>query len=122
MMWHRVDVRGGFNYEISRRAPYRARGRMWLEAGKLEPLLRSVEMALPVDSIYADMASDRVVQSAPPRTRPSCRSSTSHRASSTPWRASLRRGTGSWKRWTAPHRRLRQQPGGYEEGDREAAP
>ena len=33
--------------------------------GKLEPLLRAIEMALPVDSIYHDMASDRIVQAAP---------------------------------------------------------
>jgi hypothetical protein len=66
-MWRRVDVRGGFNYEITRDHPIvldaasrsdRAGG------GRIEPLLKAIEMALPVDSIYADMASDRVVQPA----------------------------------------------------------
>jgi hypothetical protein len=67
-MWQRVDVRGGFNYEIRRDHPVvlETSGRLdKAGGGRLEPLLRAVEMALPVDSIYSDMASDRVVQSAP---------------------------------------------------------
>ena len=67
-MWHRVDVRGGFNYEIRRDHPVVLETAGRLEkagGGRLEPLLRAIEMALPVDSIYSDMASDRVVQLAP---------------------------------------------------------
>jgi hypothetical protein len=64
-MWHRVDVRDGFNYEISRDHPVVIEARTWIAGGNLEALLRAVEMALPVDSIYADMASDRVVQPTP---------------------------------------------------------
>lgn len=66
-LWQRVDVRGGFNYEINRDHP------VVLESSvpgpgssrSVEPLLRAIEMALPVDSIYVDMASDRVVQTPP---------------------------------------------------------
>jgi Histidine kinase-, DNA gyrase B-, and HSP90-like ATPase len=67
-IWRRVDVRGGFNYEIGRDHPVVLETAGRLEkagGGRLEPLLRAVEMALPVDSIYSDMASDRVVQPAP---------------------------------------------------------
>ena len=67
-VWQRVDVRGGFNYEINRLHPVILDVAASLEAAHLatiEPLLRAVEMALPVDSIYADMASDRVVQPPP---------------------------------------------------------
>lgn len=67
-MWRRVDVRGGFNYEISRDHPIVLDTASRLEkagGGRIEPLLRAIEMALPVDSIYADMASDRVVQPSP---------------------------------------------------------
>lgn len=67
-MWQRVDVRGGFNYEIRRDHPVVLETSGRLEkagGGRLELLLRAVEMALPVDSIYSDMASDRVVQAAP---------------------------------------------------------
>lgn len=62
-IWRRVDLRGGFNYEINREHA------VVLEVATavhpIEPFLRAIEMALPVDSIYADMASDRVVQPKP---------------------------------------------------------
>jgi hypothetical protein len=67
-MWRRVDVRGGFNYEITRDHPIVLDTASRLDkagGGRIEPLLRAIEMALPVDSIYADMASDRVVQPTP---------------------------------------------------------
>lgn len=67
-MWRRVDVRGGFNYEITRDHPIILDTAVRLDkggGGRIEPFLRAIEMALPVDSIYADMASDRVVQPAP---------------------------------------------------------
>ena len=67
-VWERVDFRNGFNYEINREHPVvleavtaMAEGR----PGALGPLLHVIEMSLPVDSIYADMASDRVVQAKP---------------------------------------------------------
>jgi hypothetical protein len=67
-MWCRVDVRGGFNYEISRDHPVVIDATRCMEGGErglLEPLLQAIEMSLPVDSIYGDMASDRAVQPAP---------------------------------------------------------
>lgn len=67
-MWHRIDVRGGFNYEISRDHPVVLDAKRRTESGEpgqLEPVLRAIELALPVDSIFGDMASDRVVQPAP---------------------------------------------------------
>lgn len=70
-MWHRIDVRGGFNYQISRDHPVVLDIKRRMENGEqaaLEPLLRAIEMTLPVDGIYGDMASDRVVQPAPDET------------------------------------------------------
>ena len=67
-IWERVDVRGGFNYEINREHPLvvgALGGTGNEQPHSLGPLLRAIEMALPVDSIYADMASDRVVQPKP---------------------------------------------------------
>ena len=67
-IWRRVDLRGGFNYEINREHPVVIEIATRLADGHasgLEPLLRAVEMALPVDSIYADMASERLVQPRP---------------------------------------------------------
>ena len=64
-IWRRVDLRGGFNYEINREHPIVLDAASGFENGshgRIEPFLRAVEMALPVDSIYADMASDRIVQ------------------------------------------------------------
>jgi hypothetical protein len=67
-LWERLDLRGGFNYEINRRHPIVVETERIIaqtDLAKLEPLLRALEMALPVDSIYADMASDRIVQPRP---------------------------------------------------------
>lgn len=67
-LWRRVDVRDGFNYEINREHPVVLEAVAALERGKRDgfsPVLRAIEMSLPVDSIFADMASDRIVQSKP---------------------------------------------------------
>lgn len=66
-VWQRVDVRGGFYYEINRQHPMIIEGATNMDGGQLaaEPMLRAIEIALPVDSIYADMASDRIVQPPP---------------------------------------------------------
>lgn len=67
-IWQRVDLRGGFNYEVNRRHPIVLEAQtsnIEAHVARLEPLLRALEMALPVDSIYADMASDRIVQPRP---------------------------------------------------------
>lgn len=67
-LWRRVDLRGGFNYEINREHPVVLEAATAVEkskGGRIGPFLRAIEMALPVDSIYADMASDRIVQPKP---------------------------------------------------------
>jgi hypothetical protein len=67
-VWERVAVRDGFNYVINRRHPaielagQPGRGD---DAGSLEHLLRTVELTLPVDSLYADMASELRVKAEP---------------------------------------------------------
>jgi Histidine kinase-, DNA gyrase B-, and HSP90-like ATPase len=66
-IWERVDQREGFDYKLNREHPILLDAmRDAATASRLEPLLRSIEMSLPVDSIFADMASDRIVQSRPP--------------------------------------------------------
>lgn len=67
-LWQRVDVRDGFNYEINREHPVVIDAIATMSKGKqggLSTVLMAIEMSLPVDSIYADMASDRIVQSKP---------------------------------------------------------
>jgi hypothetical protein len=66
--WDRVAVRGGFNYTINRSHPAVVLLRDCLDNGnatRLEQLLRTIEVSLPVDSVYADMASERTVQATP---------------------------------------------------------
>jgi hypothetical protein len=63
-LWERVDVRDGYDYSINREhSAIRAAGPIGGPDG-LEEILKAIEMALPVDSIYQDMASDRSVQPA----------------------------------------------------------
>jgi len=67
-LWQRVDVRDGYNYEINREHPIvvdAGLGSERAQNGRVEPLLRAIEIALPVDAIYHDMASDRLVQAPP---------------------------------------------------------
>jgi hypothetical protein len=63
--WDRVVVRGGVNYAINRDHPAVISVRDALDGAdhdKLTNLLRMLEMALPADALYADMASERRVQ------------------------------------------------------------
>ena len=98
-MWRRVDVRGGFNYEITRDHPIILDTAARLDkggGGRIEPLLRAIEMALPVDSIYADMASDRVVQPAPDANEAEAALYDLASRLSTPWPPCRKRGSTSW--------------------------
>ena len=62
-LWDRVIVRDGIEYRINREHPLVVAVRDVDEAHtRLELLLRSVEMSIPTDSLYADMAADRNVQ------------------------------------------------------------
>jgi len=65
--WERVIVRDGVNYVVNRDHPLVESLRDALDgqdAGLLDQLLRTMEMSLPTDSLYADMASERRVQTA----------------------------------------------------------
>jgi hypothetical protein len=65
--WERVLVRDGVNYVVNRHHPLVESLRDALDgqdAGLLDQLLRTMEMSLPTDSLYADMASERRVQTA----------------------------------------------------------
>lgn len=66
-VWERVAVRDGFNYVINRNHPavQVARSRFDGAAAMVDQLLRTVELSLPVDSLYADMASELRVKPAP---------------------------------------------------------
>jgi hypothetical protein len=62
-LWDRLIVRAGIEYRINREHPLVVAVRDAEEAPtQLEQLLRSVEMSIPTDSLYADMAADRNVQ------------------------------------------------------------
>jgi hypothetical protein len=67
-IWERVKLRDGIEYRLNREHPLAHGVRDGLEGADqqlLEAFLRATEMALPVDAIYADMASERKVQPAP---------------------------------------------------------
>jgi hypothetical protein len=66
-VWVRVTVRDGFNYVINRDHPavQVVRGRFDGAATTIDQLLRTVELSLPVDSLYADMASELRVKPCP---------------------------------------------------------
>lgn len=62
-LWDRLIIRDGIEYRINREHPLVVAVRDVDEAPtRLEHLLRSVEMSIPADSLYADMAADRNVQ------------------------------------------------------------
>lgn len=62
-LWDRTIVRDGVEYQINREHPLVVAVRGIEEApARLEYLLRSVEMSMPTDSLYADIAADRNVQ------------------------------------------------------------
>ena len=68
-LWERVELRdGAIEYRLNREHPLTQGVRDGLEGADqqlFEALLRATEMAVPVDAIYADMASERKVQPAP---------------------------------------------------------
>lgn len=64
-VWDRLIVREGIEYRINRQHPVVVAVRDAQEdSSRLEHLLRSVELSIPTDSLYADMAADRSVQKA----------------------------------------------------------
>jgi hypothetical protein len=66
-VWERMVLRDGVNYVVNRNHPVVSAIREALDetaVTRLEHLLKTVEMSLPTDSIYADMASERKVQEA----------------------------------------------------------
>jgi hypothetical protein len=58
-LWNRTETRGGIDYLVNREHPALAIGEA---KARLEPLLRALELALPADAIYADMAADRTIE------------------------------------------------------------
>ncbi len=65
-LWERVVVRGGIDYVVNRAHPLvhglaEALGRQG-HAVDLERMLRALELSLPTDALYADLASERRVQ------------------------------------------------------------
>lgn len=62
-LWDRLVVRDGIDYRINREHPLVVSVREIESAPTpLEQLLRSVEMSMPTDSLYVDLAADRNVQ------------------------------------------------------------
>ncbi len=67
-VWERIAIRDGVAYQLNRSHPIvTALFDVLDDAGdqRLEQLLKAIEIALPTDTIYADMASERRVQSSP---------------------------------------------------------
>ena len=66
-VWERVAVRDGVNYQINRAHPTidLARQAAGERANHLEQALRTIELTLPMDSIYSDLASERRVKEVP---------------------------------------------------------
>ena len=67
-VWERLVIRDGVSYHVNRQHPLV--GHVFdllddLGDVHLEQLLRAVEMALPTDALYADLASERRVQTDP---------------------------------------------------------
>lgn len=63
--WNRMVVRGGVSYTVNREHPAVLSVREALDErdfGRLSGLLRTLELSLPTDALYADMASERRVQ------------------------------------------------------------
>ncbi len=71
-LWERVRVRGGLAYQLNRLHPAIEETLDSLPADqrlKVQQLLRLIELGLPADSIYSDMASDEVVHPDSPEVR-----------------------------------------------------
>ena len=67
-MWERIAARDGFNYLINRGHPAVELARQALKddsAARIDQLLRAIELSLPIDTLYNDMASDVRVKIAP---------------------------------------------------------
>lgn len=67
-VWERIAVRDGFNYLINRGHPAVELARLALkddEGPRIDQLLRSIELSLPIDTLYNDMASEIRVKIAP---------------------------------------------------------
>jgi hypothetical protein len=67
-VWERIAARDGFNYLINRSHPAVELARQALKddsAARIDQLLRAIELSLPVDTLYNDMASEVRVKIAP---------------------------------------------------------
>jgi hypothetical protein len=67
-VWERVSARDGFDYLVNRSHPAVELARSASKAdsaARTDQLLRTIELALPTDSLYADIASDLRVKTAP---------------------------------------------------------
>jgi hypothetical protein len=65
-VWDRIVIRDGIQYRINRDHPLvAALGDLDVSRTRVEQLLRCVELSIPTDSVYADMAAERTVQSTP---------------------------------------------------------
>jgi hypothetical protein len=63
--WERLVVREGINYVVNRSHPVVVAVRDALgkdDSARLEQLLKTIEISLPTDALYADLASERKVQ------------------------------------------------------------
>lgn len=63
-VWNRDTTRGGFRYSLNREHPFVAKlATISNSAARsdIEELLQAIEIALPVDAIYADIAADHVI-------------------------------------------------------------
>jgi Histidine kinase-, DNA gyrase B-, and HSP90-like ATPase len=58
-LWERTETRGGIDYLVNRKHPSVV---SVATSVNVEALLRALELALPADAIYADMASDRAIE------------------------------------------------------------
>lgn len=64
-LWERQNIRGGISYGINRAHPFvdeAFEGLSREERCHLEQMLKMIEVGLPVDAIYHDMAADRPVE------------------------------------------------------------
>ena len=67
-VWERIAARDGFNYVINRGHPAVGLARQALKddgAARIDQLLRAIELSLPIDTLYNDMASEVRVKIAP---------------------------------------------------------
>lgn len=67
-LWERIAARDGFNYVINRSHPGVELARQALrddDGVRIDQLLRAIELSLPIDTLYNDMASEVRVRIAP---------------------------------------------------------